>query len=349
MALNLPLPTSVCILRLSAIGDVCNALAAVQSIQRHYPDCAITWVIGKVEHSLLKGLPGIRFVVFDKKQGWRAYRQLKADLAGETFDYLLHMQVALRANLASLFINAHHKVGFDKARAKELHSLFMSHRIAPRQGEHVLEGFMQFAEFIGVPKQPPRWDMSIAPDDQAWARQQIGRSTKNIVICPAASNAERNWLPQHYAAIADWVASQGYQVYICGANTELEQRLAKAIEHHAQASCLNLVGKSNLKQLLALIALADGVLAPDTGPAHMAVAVGTPVVGLYAHSNPARTGPYAYPGLVVDVYHLLLNKRHNHVSSEVKWGFRLKGDDLMTHISVDKVKEKMQQVIGCKS
>jgi len=344
-----PAPQSICILRLSAIGDVCNALAAVQAIQRHYPDCAITWVIGKVEHSLLKGLPGIRFVVFDKKQGWRAYRQLKVDLAGETFDYLLHMQVALRANLASLFINAHHKVGFDKARAKELHSLFMSHSIAPRQGEHVLEGFMQFAEFLGVPKQPPRWDMPISPDDQAWASQQLGSSSKHFIICPAASKAERNWLPSRYAAIADWMAAQGYQVLICGANTALEQKLAADIEHHAKCSLINLVGKSNLKQLLALVAQADLVLAPDTGPAHMANAVGTPVVGLYAHSNPARTGPYAYPGLVVDAYHLLLKKNYNLTSNDIKWGFRLKGDDLMSHITVDAVKQKLQKAIGGKA
>ena len=345
---RMPAPKSICILRLSAIGDVCNVVAAVQAIQRHYPYAKLTWIIGRVEHSLLKGLPGVRFVVFDKKKGWRAYRQLKNDLADETFDYLLHMQLALRANLASLFINARIKVGFDQARAKELHSLFMTNTIAPRQGDHVLDGFMQFANFIGVPKAPPHWNVPINTNDQAWALQQVGDSTKNFIMCPAASKAERNWLPARYAKIADWMAAQGYQVFICGANTAIEQQLAQNIEQTVTQPMINLVGKSNLKQLLALIAQADLVLAPDTGPAHMANAVGTPVVGLYAHSNPVRTGPYVYPGLVVDVYHLLLKNNYNQLSSDVKWGFRLKGDDLMKHISVDAVKEKLQQVIASK-
>ncbi|WFE69710.1 glycosyltransferase family 9 protein [Thiomicrospira sp. R3] len=341
-----PAPQSICVLRLSAIGDVCNAVAAVQAIARHYPGAKLTWVIGRVEYSLLKGLPGVRFVVFDKKQGWRAYRQLKAELAGETFDYLLHMQVALRANIASLMIRARVKVGFDKARAKELHSLFMSASIAPRVGEHVLDGFMQFAAFLGVPKQSPVWQIPIAPDDQAWASARIGFSSKNFVICPAASKAERNWLAPRYAAIGDWMAAQGYKVFICGANTALEQQLAADIEQYAQCSLVNLVGKSNLKQLLALIAQADLVLAPDTGPVHMANAVGTPVVGLYAHSNPARTGPYCYGDLVVEVYQQAIVEQTAKPLTLQKWGARAKGEDLMARIEVEQVKDSITTLLG---
>ncbi|UQB42429.1 glycosyltransferase family 9 protein [Thiomicrospira microaerophila] len=333
-----PAPQSICILRLSAIGDVCNAVAAVQAIQRHYPDAKLTWVIGRVEHSLLKGLPGVRFVVFDKKQGWHAYKQLKQDLAGENFDYLLHMQVALRANIASLMINARVKVGFDKARAKELHSLFMNASIAPRDGDHVLDGFMQFAAFLGVPKAAPVWQIPLAADDQAWALAQIGTASRNFIICPAASKAERNWLAPRYAAIGDWMTDKGYQVFICGANTLLEQQLAADIEQHAQHPLVNLVGKSNLKQLLALIAQADLVLAPDTGPAHMANAVGTPVVGLYAHSNPARTGPYRYRDSVVSVYQQAIVEQTGKPLGSQKWGARAKGDDLMARIEVEQVK-----------
>ena len=62
-------PNDICILRLSAIGDVCHAVSAVQAIQRHYPAANITWVIGKVEAALLEGLPGVEFVFFDKKVG----------------------------------------------------------------------------------------------------------------------------------------------------------------------------------------------------------------------------------------------------------------------------------------
>ena len=136
---------SICILRLSAIGDVCNAVSVVQSIQRQHPQAQITWIIGKIEARLLEGLPGVRFVVFDKKLGKAAYSQLKQDLKHDYFDVLLHMQVALRANLASLVINAKRKIGFDWSRAKELHALFMRERIAPQATPHVLDGFAGFA------------------------------------------------------------------------------------------------------------------------------------------------------------------------------------------------------------
>ena len=105
MKLDLTQMKSLCLLRLSAIGDVCHAVAMVQAIQRQYPDLAITWIIGKVEYQLLKHLPGIEFVIFDKSQGWRSYGQLRKALAGQRFDVLLQMQVALRATIASLMMN----------------------------------------------------------------------------------------------------------------------------------------------------------------------------------------------------------------------------------------------------
>ncbi|MGL5047226.1 MAG: glycosyltransferase family 9 protein, partial [Shewanella sp.] len=129
---------SLCLLRLSAIGDVCHAVAMVQAIQRHYPELNITWVIGKLEYQLLKHLPGIEFVIFDKSQGWRSYVSLRKALKGRRFDVLLHMQVALRATLASLAISATVRIGFDRARAKEGQWLVTNHRVEPLATPHVL-------------------------------------------------------------------------------------------------------------------------------------------------------------------------------------------------------------------
>ena len=112
-------PKDICILRLSAIGDVCHAVSAVQAIQRHYPEAKITWVVGKIEAMLLQDMPGVEFVIFDEKQGKAAFKQLKETFKGRQFDVLLHMQVALRANLAARCIPAKVKVGFDWHRAKE--------------------------------------------------------------------------------------------------------------------------------------------------------------------------------------------------------------------------------------
>lgn len=333
---------SLCLLRLSAIGDVCHAVAMVQAIQRQYPQLKITWVIGKLEYQLLKHLPGIEFVIFDKSQGWRSYFNLHKALKGRRFDVLLHMQVALRATLASLAISAKVRVGFDRARAKEGQWLVTNHRVEPLAQPHVLDGFMGFAKAIGVSDITPSWNIPVPQADTEFAQRQIADGEKVLVICAAASKAERNWLPERYAAVAQHAVNKGYRVILCGGPTALEKALAEDIANACSAKLDNLVGKTSLTQLLALLKRASLVLAPDTGPAHMAVTQGTPVIGLYAHSNPGRTGPYLSQQYVVSAYQEAIASQQ---SGEVKWGTRAKGEHLMALISVEAVIEKFDQVI----
>ncbi|MFB2662489.1 glycosyltransferase family 9 protein [Shewanella mangrovisoli] len=342
MSLNPNTMNSLCLLRLSAIGDVCHAVAMVQAIQRQYPLLQITWVIGKLEYQLLKHLPGIEFVIFDKSQGWRSYFNLHKALKGRRFDVLLHMQVALRATLASLAISAKVRVGFDRARAKEGQWLVTNHRVEPLAQPHVLDGFMGFAKAIGVSDITPSWNIPVPQADTEFAQRQIADGEKVLVICAAASKAERNWLPERYAAVAQHAVNKGYRVILCGGPTALEKTLADDIANACSAKLDNLVGKTSLTQLLALLKRASLVLAPDTGPAHMAVTQGTPVIGLYAHSNPGRTGPYLSQQYVVSAYQEAIASQQ---SGEVKWGTRAKGEHLMALISVEAVIETFDQVI----
>ena len=123
-------PERICILRLSAIGDVTHVLPTLRSIQHQWPDAKITWIIGKLEYQLVNDIAGIEFIIFDKSAGWSAYKKLRQQLANRTFDVLLHMQISLRASLASLLIKSPIKLGFDKPRAKNLQSLFCNHSIS---------------------------------------------------------------------------------------------------------------------------------------------------------------------------------------------------------------------------
>ncbi|QSX33628.1 glycosyltransferase family 9 protein [Shewanella avicenniae] len=326
---------SLCILRLSAIGDVCHAVAMVQAIQRQYPQLPITWVIGKVEYQLLKHLPGVDFVIFDKSLGWKSYGDLKRKLGGRKFDVLLHMQVAARATIASWMIKAKVRIGFDRARAKEGQWLVTNERVKPLATPHVLEGFMGFAEKIGVTDLTPQWHIPIPESDMAFAEQQLPSDEKALVICAAASKAERNWLPERYAAVADYAVAKGFKVYLCGGPAQLEKDLAANIIKHSQSELTNLVGQTSLVQLLAVLKRATIVLAPDTGPAHMAVTQGTPVIGLYAHSNPGRTGPYLYRDYVASVYEQVIAEQFP--DQDIPWGKRAKGEHLMEKISVENV------------
>lgn len=336
----------ICILRLSAIGDVCHAVAMVQLIQRTYPQAEITWVVGKVEAMLLKDLPGVNLVIFDKKAGWQGLKELKHALKGETFDVLLHMQVALRSSIASLMISAKQKIGFDRFRAKEGQWLFTNSKTPAQQNPHVLDGFMGFAQTLGCEISEPTWKMPLPDQDILWASEQFGTDKPYAVICPAASKAERNWHAQGYAQAADYLTHKGFQVVICGGPTELERNLAADIELHVTEPVINFVGKTSLKQLLAVLKLAHLVIAPDTGPAHMAVTVETPVIGLYAHSNPQRTGPYLYQNYVVSYYQEIIEQQHKTPLSELPWGLRAKGSDLMNRITLADVVAKIELLLS---
>ncbi|HEY7774053.1 MAG TPA: glycosyltransferase family 9 protein [Marinagarivorans sp.] len=331
---------SICILRLSAIGDVCHAVAVVQAIRAHFPTIEITWVIGRVEAELLRGLPGVRFVVFDKREGVSAYWKLRRELP-DTFDVLLHMQVALRANLAALCIRARRKLGFPAHLAKEGHGLVVNERVEVDHEPHVLEGFAAFARAIGVQPFPLIWNLPVGGDDRAWLKNFLRKHDlqshdRLVVISPSASKPERNWLPERYAEFADYAQSKGFTVILCGAPTEREKRLGGKITALSQHSLINLIGDTTLKQLLALLGRASVVVSPDSGPVHMATMMGTPVIGLYAHSNPARTGPYLSQQWTLEVYHRELAKKNRH-RQKVRWGTRLKGKHLMAGITAAEV------------
>ncbi|MCK8046354.1 glycosyltransferase family 9 protein [Shewanella sp. 1CM18E] len=313
----------------------------VQAIQRRYPQLKITWILGKVEYQLLKHLDGVEFVIFDKSQGWRSYFNLKCALKGRKFDVLLHMQVALRATIASLAISAKIRIGFDRFRAKEGQWLVTNHAIEPQATPHVLEGFMGFAKAIGVTDLTPSWNIPVPAEDTEYAKALISDESQVLVICAAASKAERNWLPERYAAIADYAVTRGYRVMLCGGPTALEKELAEKIQAALKSNLDNQVGKTSLLQLLAILKQASVVLAPDTGPAHMAVTQGTPVIGLYAHSNPGRTGPYTSLDSVVSVYDKVISEQKQ---GEIPWGTRAKGEHLMELVEVDAVIAKFAQV-----
>ncbi|WP_095497722.1 glycosyltransferase family 9 protein [Paraferrimonas haliotis] len=349
-----PQPQSICILRLSAIGDVIHANAMASELKRQYPNCQLTWIIGKVEYQLMKHCQGIEFIVFDKGQGWRAYKQLAKDLKGRRFDLLLHMQLALRATIASTLIKAKRRIGFDKARVKEGQQLVTNETIQAQQHAHVADGFMAFLAAIEQRSDvlpATGWDIPVPEADKRAAQALLKADKPYFAICAAASKAERNWTTEGYAAIADLAISKGYQVVLCGSPAEPERNLAKSIQAHSNNHFDDLVGKTTLPQLLHLLGQVDVVMAPDTGPLHMAVSQGTAAIGLYAHSNPLRTGPYRFRELTVSVYEQCIAQQTGQQWQALRFGKRAKGEHLMEQISIESVSqafEKAHQLVATK-
>ena len=344
-------PRDVCILRLSAIGDTCHALPVVRTLQRAWPQSRFTWVIGGAEAALMSGIDGVALAVLDKSAAAGGFMGLRRQLAGRRFDLLLMMHASLRANLTSLMIPARVRLGFDRPRARDYQHLFSNARIPVRPREHVMDGLFGFAEALGVSTRLLRWDIPVSEDDRAFASRHVPPGARTLVISPCSSQRfrnYRNWRIENYATLAEHAAkAHRARVILTGGPTELEARYADGICRLATKSApLNLVGRTTLKQLLALLDRSDVLVCPDSGPAHMATAVGTPVIGLYATSNRFRTGPYWSQRWVVDHYPDAVRAEFGTDVDQVPWGARVRDPDAMDLIKVEEVTARLDQLFA---
>jgi len=332
----LNVPQSICLLRLSALGDVTHVLPLIRTLREAWPGVALTWVIGKGEQKLLDGLPGVEFLVYDKKTGLAGMRALRRELQGRRFDALLQMQVAARANLLSAFLPAKRKIGYDRSRSKDLHGLFINERIPDRPGIHVLDAIGSFCEPLGLKQTEVIWDLPVPDAAREWAHAQWpDDSVPTLAISPCSSHALRNWRPERYAAVADHAAGRGWRIVLLGGRSALERDTSDAILAAMQTPALDLVGKDTLKQLPALLERAELLMTPDSGPMHIANAMGTKVLGLHAASNPRRSGPYSDLRFCVDRYDDAARKYLGKPASALKWGTKIEHDGVMDLATVE--------------
>ena len=338
-------PRSVCILRLSAIGDVCHVLAVVRTLQRAWPETRFTWVLGRVEAKLLGHIPDIEFIPVDKGSKLKAWRALRAAMRGRHFDVLMHMQLAFRASAYSMLIPAKIRLGFDRRRARELQWLFTTNRIRPAERQHVLDSLFGFAENFHVHEKLLRWDIPIPDAARDYARKLIPDGVQTLVISPCSSHTLRNWRAEYYAQVADYaVETLGLRVVLCGGRSELEQDMGREIERRMRQRCTNAIGKDTLVELLATLQRTTMLLTPDSGPAHMATTVGTPVIGLYAATNPARTGPYLSRQWCVDKYDVAARRLLGKPAAELPWTTKIEKPGVMDLITPDDVIKKLHSV-----
>lgn len=343
-------PESICVLRLSAIGDTCHALAVVRAIQDTWPETRITWIIGKTEATLMADIPDIEFIIFDKSKGWHAYADLRMQLGNRNFDIALCMHASMRANLLCRFISTRVRLGFDYRRARDLQWLFTNRRIDPAPRQHAMEAMMGFARHIGIPRRPLRWDIPVSAAHREFAARYRSGGRPILLISPCSSLRSRNfrnWSPENYAAAARHARSKfDCTVILTGGGSELEREYGQAISKLCDGKLHNLVGKTSLKELFALISASKVLICPDSGPAHMATAAGTPVIGLYATSNPDRTGPYLSRDLTVNMYPEAVGRYLGKTVDEIRWGRRVRDPGAMGLIRLASVNERIDRVFS---
>ncbi len=341
-----PPPGSICLLRLSALGDVCNTVPLVRSLQNAWPGTPVTWIVGRLEHRLVADLPDVEFIVFDKRAGRVAISDFRRQLKGRQFDILLHAQISLRANLLGRLIKAGRRIGFDRARSRNGHTLAVTERIAARPFQHQAEAFLEFARYLGLATDDIDRRLPVPTQALEFARQHQPEPGRSVLISPASSHAARNWHAGGYAAVADWVIEQtGRPVILVGGPSEIERKLGRDIESAMRQRPVNLIGRDTLKQAVAMLGRAACLITPDSGPAHLAAAMGTPVVGLYAATWSRRSGPLGSLEHCVDCFPEAAQKYLGKAPEQIRWGRKLQYPGVMDLITPEAVIRRLEHLL----
>jgi heptosyltransferase I len=295
----------VCIVMMSAVGDAVHTLPVISAIKRKSPKTQVTWVLQPGPATLVRGHPLVdEIVLFDRTAGMLGFLDTRAELGKRAFDLVINLQVYFKAGIITSFTRAPVKLGFDRARARDFNWLFTNAKIPPHPVQHVQDQYFEFLDTLGIPHEPVEWGLGPWPDERVWQaewRAQFDRPTAAIVV--ATSKPQKDWLPERWAEVADALyAEYGLQPVLVGGRSERELAAERVILDRARHPVVSTLG-SGLRKLVSILDASALVLAPDTGPLHMAVALDRPVISLMGYTNPKRTGPYRkFHDLLIDAY-----------------------------------------------
>ena len=295
----------ICIVMMSAVGDAVHVLPVLHALDRHSPEARITWVLQPGPAMLVRGHRHVDdIVLFDRSKGWRAFTDVRRELSTRQFDLVLDFQVYFKAGVVTSFTNAPVKLGFDRNRARDLNWLFTTDRIPPHEPQHVQDQYLEFLAALGIPSAEVAWELGPWPHEREWQRsffERLDRPAAAIVV--ATSKPQKDWLPDRWAEVVDVLYHDfGLEPVLVGGRTERELAAERVIMERARHKPISALG-SGLRNLVSILDGSALVLAPDTGPLHMAVALDRPVISLMGYTNPKRTGPYRrFHDLIVDAY-----------------------------------------------
>lgn len=301
----------VAIVKLSSFGDVVHALPVATALRRHFPDSHLTWVVEAREAALLTDHPDLNSVISVDTRQWRrllwtpaGVREIRQTLAQlirrlrlGRFDVALDLQGLLKSGLLAACTRAPRRVGFALSYLREpLNALFTNCRVAPPpEAVHVVEQYLALLEPLGVRDRRPVFNVpaSLDPEDRIdafFAEQQVTSRDRLVALNPGAGRPKKRWPVPHWRRLAERLALEGgFRLLLLWGPGE--EALAAAVSEGLPAPPL-LPPPTTFLELTALLRRVAVVVAADTGPLHLAAAVGTPCLGLYGPTSPERNGPY---------------------------------------------------------
>lgn len=304
MSLQLPPAPRILVVMMSALGDAVHVLPVITALKRHDRGTHITWVLQPGPASLMRGHPDVDdIVLYDRGRGWRSWLDVRRALHARHFDLVLDLQVYFKASIVTALAPGRIKLGFDRARALDGNWLVTTHRIPPHEPQHVQDQYFEFLDHLGIDPRPVEWRLPISAAERAAQAAWVARLDRPYcAVVVGTSRPEKNWAPARYARLLERLhADYGLQPVLVGGPSPVERAQAEAVKRQVAVPVLDELG-DDVRKVVWLLDGAALVVSPDTGPLHIANALGRPLVGLYGYTNPRRFAPYGRADAVVDGY-----------------------------------------------
>ena len=295
-------PRRIVLIKPSALGDIVHSLPVLTALRQRFPQAHIAWAVNRVYQPLLQNHPHLNAIVpFDRGQvrdgylaGLLGFTRFLRRLQREQFDLAIDLQGLLRTGIMCFATHARARIGL--ASAREGAAWFYTHHVDDRQeGQHAVDRYWLVAQALGA-SGDKQFILAIDQQARQWAQELLREYPRPwLAVGVGARWITKRWPPQHFAALTQRALDKfgGTAVFVGAAD---EAPLAQEASARLQGHVVNVVGRTDLRQLVALLAQVDLMIANDTGPLHVAVALGRPVIAPYTCTQVVRTGPYGQLG-----------------------------------------------------
>jgi lipopolysaccharide heptosyltransferase I len=291
-------PERICLIKPSALGDVVQALPILTALRHRFPRAYIAWVVNRSYADLLAGHPHLNeCIAFDRSaaaSGWidacQSMKRLCDYLRAKQFDLACDLQGLLRSGLMTWATHASRRVGLSDCREGAVS--FYTDIVSGAEGRpSAVDRYWAVAQSLGAGSGPKQFVLGLDDSDRDWAlRQMNGRDGLCVAIHAGARWATKRWPASSFAEIARRLETQfGAQIVLVGGPDSAE---AVDAIRRAVPACTNLVGQTSLRQLAAILGRVQLLFTNDSGPMHLAAAMGTPVAAMFTCTSPQRAAPY---------------------------------------------------------
>ncbi|HVO65191.1 MAG TPA: glycosyltransferase family 9 protein [Syntrophales bacterium] len=296
---------NILIVKLSAIGDVIHTLPALSALRKLYPDANITWVIEEASSDLILDHPALDRVIVSRRKRWiddfkhgrigKPFREIKSfikELKTQSYDLVIDFHGLLKSAVIVFLSSGKRKLGYDSM--QEMSGIFLNEKIAEDMNKHAVDRYLDFLRYLGAEVKKPEFTIPVREENINRVKgflqaNDITERDRFVAVSPIALWDTKLWEDEKFARLCDHITEElKVKIVLTGSDRENLENIQSRMKFPA----LNLGNKTTLRDLAYLYKLSSLVITTDSGPMHIAAAVGTPVVALFGPTDPSRTGPY---------------------------------------------------------